>query len=207
MAGRVPSTLTAAGLALVVAGVAGLALSGWGGTGPPAPAAGDAVPAGTWPTSVAWPTADAPRAAAPVALTIPAIGVRTGLVRLGRTTSGALQVPDSFAVAGWYDLGPRPGEPGPAVIAGHVDSVFGPAVFYRLGDLRTGDRVYVRRTDGSVVVFSVTGILMYPKDEFPAASVYGPVTGPQLRLITCGGTFDYARHSYLSDVVVYATET
>jgi sortase (surface protein transpeptidase) len=144
--------------------------------------------------------------AAPVALTIPAIAVSTPLIRLGLTPSGTLQVPDRFDVAGWYDRSPPPGATGPAVIAGHIDSVRGPAVFYRLSLLRPGDRVYVRRADGSVAVFGVTGVGLYPKDHFPTAEVYGSVPGPELRLITCGGTFDWARHSYLSNVVVYATE-
>jgi sortase (surface protein transpeptidase) len=193
---------TLGGLALIMAGVLGLLLSQRGAGPPPAPAATAApLPAVTWPAV----TAPA-QVAVPVGLTIPAIGVNTPLIELGRTASGALQVPDSFTVAGWYDLGPRPGEPGPAVIAGHVDSTQGPAVFYLLGDLRAGDKVYVRRADQSVATFDVTGVLMYTKAAFPAESVYGPVSGPQLRLITCGGTFDYARHSYLSNVVVYATE-
>ena len=144
--------------------------------------------------------------AAPVALTIPAIGVDTPLIRLGLTSAGALQVPNRFDVAGWYDRSPPPGATGPAVIAGHIDSVAGPAVFYRLDLLRPGDRVYVHRADGSVAIFAVTGVGLYPKDHFPTAQVYGSVPGPQLRLITCGGTFDWTRHSYLSNVVVYATE-
>ena len=109
-------------------------------------------------------------------------------------------------MAGWYDRSPPPGATGPAVIAGHIDSVRGPAVFYRLSLLRPGDRVYVRRADGSVAVFGVTRVGLYLKDHFPTAEVYGSVPGPELRLITCGGTFDWARHSYLSNVVVYATE-
>ena len=144
--------------------------------------------------------------AAPVALTIPAIAVSTPLIRLGLTPSGTLQVPDRFDVAGWYDRSPPPGATGPAVIAGHIDSVAGPAVFYRLDLLRPGDRVYVHRADGSVAIFAVTGVGLYPKDHFPTAQVYGSVPGPQLRLITCGGTFDWTRHSYLSNVVVYAAE-
>ena len=143
--------------------------------------------------------------ATPVALTIPAIAVSTPLVRLGLTPAGTLQVPDRFDVAGWYDRSPRPGATGPAVIAGHIDSVHGPAVFYRLSLLRPGDRVYVRRADGTVAVFGVTRVGLYPKDRFPTAAVYGAAPGPELRLITCGGTFDWARHSYLSNVVVYAT--
>jgi sortase (surface protein transpeptidase) len=144
--------------------------------------------------------------AAPVALTIPAIGVSTPLIRLGLTSAGTLQVPDRFDVAGWYDRSPRPGAIGPAVIAGHIDSVNGPAVFYRLGLLGPGDQVDVRRADGTVAVFQVTHVGLYPKDRFPTAAVYGATPGPELRLITCGGAFDWSRHSYLSNVVVYAAE-
>ncbi len=115
-----------------------------------------------------------------------------------------MQVPASFTVAGWYDGSPRPGATGSAIIAGHIDSLAGPAVFYRLARLRPGDRAYVRRTDGTLAVFRVTAVRTYLKDRFPTATVYGPAAGPQLRLITCGGTFDRALRSYLSNVVVYA---
>jgi sortase (surface protein transpeptidase) len=130
--------------------------------------------------------------------------VRTSLIHLGLTPAGTLQVPDRFSVAGWYVGSPRPGAAGPAIIAGHIDSVVGPAVFYRLASLRPGERAYVRRADGTLAVFRVTAVRTYPKDRFPTAAVYGPAPGPQLRLITCGGTFDPAIGSYLSNVVVYA---
>ena len=142
--------------------------------------------------------------ARPVGLVIPAIGLRTRLIRLGTTRSGVLQVPSTTAVAGWYTGGPRPGAIGPAVIAGHIDSYRGPGVFFRLRQLHPRDRVYVRRSDGTLAVFRVTSVHTYPKDHFPTAAVYGPVPGAQLRLITCGGTFDPALRSYLSNVVVYA---
>jgi hypothetical protein len=192
--------LVAAGLAMIVAGVAGVALSPGGGP-VPRPAATVPVPPGP---AAAGPGPAARRPALPRELTIPVIGVRTRLVRLGLTPGGALQVPGRFQVAGWYDNSPRPGEAGAAVIAGHVDNLAGPAVFYRLAALRPGDRVYIRRADGSLVVFQVTTVRRYLKARFPTAAVYGPAPGPQLRLITCGGTFDPARHSYLSNVVVYA---
>jgi hypothetical protein len=139
-----------------------------------------------------------------VSLIIPAIGLRTRLIRLGVTPSGGLQVPSSTAVAGWYTGSPRPGAIGPAVIAGHIDSYRGPGVFFRLHQLRRPDRVYVRRSDGTLAVFLVTSVRSYLKDHFPTAAVYGPVPGAQLRLITCGGIFDPGRRSYLSNVVVYA---
>jgi sortase (surface protein transpeptidase) len=154
---------------------------------------------------VPWPGARG-QVARPVRLIIPAIGVRTRLIRLGLTAAGTLQVPDSTGVAGWYDRSPRPGATGSAIIAGHIDSVAGPAVFFRLGSLRPGDRAYVRRADGTLAAFRVTAVRTYLKARFPTAAVYGPAPAPQLRLITCGGTFDPALGSYLSNVVVYATE-
>ncbi len=140
----------------------------------------------------------------PTGLVIPAIGVRTPLVRLGITASGALQVPASTAVAGWYTGSARPGAVGSAVIAGHIDSVSGPGVFFRLRLLRPGNRVYVRRANGSLAVFQVTAVHSYLKTRFPTQAVYGPEPNAQLRLITCGGTFDYATGHYLSNVIVYA---
>jgi Sortase domain len=194
--------ILAAGLATIAAGSAGLALTRASGSAARPPAI--SVPAPDGPAArIPWPSAAAP-VARPVELIVPAIGIRTRLVHLGLTSSGALQVPATVHVAGWYDHGPRPGEPGPAIIAGHVDSVSGPGIFYQLASLRPGDRAYVRRSDGTLVVFRVTAVRMYQKSRFPTTVVYGPAYGPQLRLITCGGTFDYARRSYLSNVVVYA---
>jgi sortase (surface protein transpeptidase) len=142
----------------------------------------------------------------PVALTIPAIGVQTSLVRLGLTAAGALQVPSSTAVAGWYTGSSRPGAIGPAVIAGHIDSYVGPGVFFRLAQLRPGDRVYVRRADGTIALFRVTAVQSYAKDRFPTLAVYGPTPDAELRLVTCGGTFDPETRSYLSNTVVYAAQ-
>lgn len=141
----------------------------------------------------------------PVSLTIPAIGVQTSLIQLGLTAAGTLQVPSSTTVAGWYTGSPRPGAIGAAVIAGHVDSQAGPAVFFRLRLLRPGQLVYIRRADNSLAVFRVMAVQLYPKTQFPTAAVYDPVPDSQLRLITCGGTFDSTTGHYLSNVVVSAT--
>jgi sortase (surface protein transpeptidase) len=140
----------------------------------------------------------------PTSLVIPRIGVRAPLIRLGITPSGALQVPPSTSVAGWYTGSARPGAIGSAVIAGHIDSLTGPGVFFRLRLLRPGNRIYVRRANGSVAVFEVTAVHTYLKSRFPTEAVYGPQASAQLRLITCGGTFDYATGHYLSNVIVYA---
>jgi sortase (surface protein transpeptidase) len=140
----------------------------------------------------------------PTGLVIPAIGVRTKLAQIGLTKSGALQVPADVDVAGWYTGSPRPGGTGSAVIAGHIDSASGPGVFFRLRALRPGDLVFVQRSDGAMAVFKVTVLQTFLKSKFPTAAVYGPVPDAQLRLITCGGTFDPATGSYLSNVVVFA---
>ena len=142
--------------------------------------------------------------AKPVELTIPAIGVRAPVTTLGLNRDGTLQVPSTTTVVGWYTGSPSPGATGSAVIAGHVDSRSGPGVFFWLRDLRPGERIYVRRADGTLAVFTVTRVQIYAKNAFPTAAVYGPAPDAELRLLTCGGTFDYASGSYLSNVVVYA---
>ncbi len=132
--------------------------------------------------------------------------MQTRLTGLGVTAGGALQVPSSTAVAGWYTRSPRPGAIGSAVIAGHIDSRTGPGVFFNLSRLHRGDRVYVRRADGTLALFRVTAVRSYAKKHFPTVAVYGPVPDAELRLITCGGAFDSALRSYLSNVVVYAVQ-
>ena len=200
---RTAALLVAAGLVAAGAGAAGLALT----RHPDVPQAAALVvlPAPTGPIEAA-PAPGAAQVAEPVSLVIPSIGVTSALVHLGLTSSGALQVPPTTSVAGWYTGSPRPGSIGSAVIAGHIDSVTGPGVFFRLSQLRRGDRVYVKRADGTLAVFEVTAVQMYAKDAFPTAAVYGAVPDPELRLITCGGTFDYTTRSYLSNTVVYAKE-
>jgi sortase (surface protein transpeptidase) len=143
----------------------------------------------------------------PVALSVPVIGIDSPVMRLGLRSDATLQVPPlrGDAPAGWYVNSVTPGEPGAAVIVGHVDSARdGPAVFYRLGALRPGHRVTVRRADGSTPAFVVTSTARYPKSAFPTVAVYGPVRYSALRLVTCGGTFDRTRRSYRESIVVYA---
>lgn len=142
----------------------------------------------------------------PVRLDIPRIDVATRLMKLGLTADRELQVPalTQAGIAGWYDLGPVPGDVGPAVLAGHVDSDTGPAVFYGLSALRPGDRLRVDRSDHRTAVFSVDRVTAFAKSRFPTRAVYGATPDPELRLITCGGTYDPARGGYQSNVVVFA---
>ena len=141
---------------------------------------------------------------APSVVAIPSIGVQSRLIKLGLNADHSLQVPKSYSLAGWYTRGAAPGEVGPAVIVGHYDSVDGPAVFYRLKELRAGQTVHVRRADGSIVKFAVDRVKRFGKDDFPTDDVYGRVDRPELRLITCGGSFDYRTRHYRDNVVVFA---
>jgi hypothetical protein len=140
----------------------------------------------------------------PVRLRVPAAHVDTGLQRLGRNADGTIAVPSNPAVAGWYEDGPRPGQPGPAVILGHVDSTSGPAVFFNLSRMSRGDTIKVDSADGSTRTFRVTGVTRVPKTQFPTDQVYLPTLEPALRLVTCGGSFDTAAHSYRDNVIVFA---
>jgi sortase (surface protein transpeptidase) len=164
------------------------------------------APATATPTATATPKAKtARRVAAPVRIQIPAIGVNAPLVRLGLDSKGALEAPKRFDDAGWWTGGSRPGERGPAVIAGHVDSKTGAAVFYKIGRLRRGDAVVVHRRDGTRARFVVQGSARYAKNRFPTARVYGSTRRPTLRLITCSGVFDRSTGHYLDNTVVYAS--
>jgi sortase (surface protein transpeptidase) len=149
--------------------------------------------------------ASIPRGASPEAVVIPRIGVAAPLIRLGLQRDRRMEVPKDYSMAGWYTGGPRPGELGPAVIAGHVDSKRGPAVFYRLGELRRGDGLVVRYSGGFEVRFRVERTERHPKAAFPTARVYGRIAGAKLRLITCGGEFDPASGHYRDNMIVFAT--
>ena len=144
----------------------------------------------------------------PVGLDIPAIGVDAHVGEVGLNPNGTIQVPPLFAKpseAAWYRYSPTPGQPGPSVIVGHVDNIYGPAVFFRIGALVPGDHIEVTLGDGQVANFVVDGVRTYSKAHFPTAVVYGPTNYPALRLITCGGPFDYSTRQYLDNTVVFAS--
>jgi sortase (surface protein transpeptidase) len=144
--------------------------------------------------------------AEPVSIDIPKIGARSTLVRLGLNADGTVQVPpvSQPMQAGWYSYSPTPGETGPAVILGHVDGNKQKGIFYRLKELTPGDKIAIARSDGSTAHFVVTKVDQVPKETFPTDAVYGNTVDPELRLITCGGSFDHAAHNYRDNVIVYA---
>jgi sortase (surface protein transpeptidase) len=143
----------------------------------------------------------------PVHIDIPSIHVSAPVVPLGLNPDGTLSVPTGFDDAGWYAGSSAPGSPGASVIVGHLDSYRGPAVFYRLRWLTPGSRVIVELLGGSRRTFVVERVTEYPKARFPTQAVYGPTTEPVLRLITCGGPFDFSTGHYLDNVVVFAEAT
>lgn len=170
------------------------------------------APAPTQPPAPAAPATDpaAPvlPAAVPTSITIPDIGVRSVVNQVGLNADGTMEVPQpgpTYDDAAWYRFSPAPGELGPAVVIGHIDSAEdGPSVFFALDELEPGQRVEIGREDGSTAVFEVDTVESYPKDQFPLTTVYGDTDHAALRLITCGGSFDEASSSYRDNVVVFA---
>jgi sortase (surface protein transpeptidase) len=146
------------------------------------------------------------RVGRPARIVIPAIGVEAPVVAVGLQADGAMEVPD-VDLAGWYELGPRPGERGPAVIVGHVDSRSGPAVFYALHQLRPGDRIVVGQDDTPASVFAVERLERQPKGALPVGRIWNRTSAPVLRLITCGGRFDRSTGHYRDNLIVYASLT
>jgi sortase family protein len=150
------------------------------------------------------------RASKPVGIRIPAIGVRSKVNELGLTEDGSLAVPQlgpHLDQAAWFDKSPTPGQPGPAIIEGHVDSETGPSIFFKLGAVRPGNKIQVTRDDGIEVVFTVNAVRDFPKKKFPTTVVYGGrLDRPQLRLITCSD-FDASTHHHIGNEVVFASLT
>ncbi|MFI8966378.1 class F sortase [Streptomyces sp. NPDC053493] len=179
--------------------------------GPPRPTAALAPPAAAPAAVRARPHRPEPRplpASDPVRIGIPAIGVDAPLTPLELDGDGVLHAPpaDAPTVAGWYADGTSPGAPGTAVVAGHVDTTLGPAVFHRLAALRPGAAIAVLREDGRTALFTVDAVELHAKDRFPDDKVYGDSDRPELRLITCGG--DWSRSTgYRANTVVFATLT
>jgi hypothetical protein len=167
----------------------------------PPPAVAAVAPTSAPPTSPAPPPPPRP---GKLRLRVPALGLDTATEELRTHDTGALEVPDTARGVGWYAHGAVPGDVGPAVFAAHVDLDGRAGAFHRLATMAAGDVVDVVRPDGEQVRFVVTRVEQYPKDAFPTDAVYGPTDGTELRLVTCGGSFDRTRRSYRDNVVVFA---
>ena len=149
--------------------------------------------------------AAAPPPHRPERVHIASIGVDATIIDLGLNPDRTLEVPEDIRLTGWWTGRSVPGEEGPSIVVGHVDSAAaGPGVFWRLRELDIGDVIHIERSDGSISEFRVIETELVLKDEFPTEKVYGSTEGSQLRLITCGGSFDQSARSYLGNVIVYA---
>jgi sortase (surface protein transpeptidase) len=161
-----------------------------------------ATPAPTWKVVPANPETATAR---PTRVRIPAIGVDSRVVTIGVDRTGALIPPPTTDVTGWFAAGPVPGAIGPALLAAHVDSRAGPGAFFRLAELRPGDVVIVDRADHTSARFVVDSTARIAKNAFPTELIYSPKPVAMLRLVTCGGSFDAQKRSYLDNVIVNAT--
>jgi LPXTG-site transpeptidase (sortase) family protein len=141
----------------------------------------------------------------PTELSIPDVAIQTSLLTVGRNADNTIKVPDSYETAGWYKHSPTPGEIGPTIIVGHVDSYRGPAVFWRLSQMQPMQLVKIKRADGQTVTYQVTDVKQFDQNNFPTNEVYGNITHAGLRLITCGGVYNRSTNSYSHNTVVYAT--
>lgn len=214
-----PLVVLGCGIALALAALA-IALSGW--SDPADPPTARPLPEGALAAESAGDPVTAPEAEAskprrqlvnlvardappPRWITVPAIGVSAPVGPLGREPDGTMQTPRDWQNAGWYKPGPEPGERGPAVIVGHVDSTAGPAVFYRLRELHRGNVISIRRANHTTVRFRVEGLERWPKSEFPTRRVFGRKSRISvLRLVTCSGNFDASTGHYVDNTIVYA---
>lgn len=205
---RLPQAQTMVTVALIAAGLTGTAyfgvqlfgadtLESTGGFSPPTPSVTENVAAET----------DGLDFSEPTRLRIPGIGIDTGIMRVGQEDDGTMEVPPlEREVSGWYQYSPSPGEIGPAVIVGHVDTRDGPSVFWRLREMKPGDVVEVAREDGQKVSFKVDGVEEFDQDNFPTEKVYGNIDHAGLRLITCSGSFNRQNHRYTHNTVVFAAK-
>ena len=146
----------------------------------------------------------------PVRISIPSLGVRASTVEVGKAADGSIGTPESDPMkdTGWYKFGPTPGEPGTAIIVGHVDTASKPAVFSKLRDIRRGKLIEVRREDRRTATFLVDSVERFPKTSFPADRVFHTADGkPRLALVTCGGTWIGGEIGYADNVIVFSTLT
>lgn len=203
--------LILAAVVLAAAGVAELTRSD-DGSGPPRPTANvlGTLPPSTSATTKAKGAAPAPMPySVPTHIAIPAVNLDADVITVDLNDDGSIATPSlaNAKVAGWYDRGPAPGQPGAAVLDAHVDSSLMSdyrGAFFYLGLAKPGMQIDVTRADHSVAVFTIDEVQVASKSDFPTTQVYAPTAYPSLRLITCGGDYDKKAHEYLGNTIVYA---
>jgi sortase (surface protein transpeptidase) len=141
----------------------------------------------------------------PIRIKIPSAKVNAPIKPVGQNPDKTMEVPPLFEnITGWYKLGPTPGEVGPAVIVGHVDTYEGPSVFFYLKEMKPGEIIEITRKNGKKIQFKVTALKQFSQDKFPTEEVYGNIDNAGLRVITCGGTFNEKTQRYSANTVVFA---
>ncbi|WP_430536025.1 class F sortase [Listeria rocourtiae] len=140
----------------------------------------------------------------PARIEIPAIQVDTAVIQVGKTANGQMEVPNNTVQAGWYNPGYKPGSRGKSVIAGHVDSKKGPAVFFYLKELQAGDKILLTDKTGRTLTFATQTKKSYLAEKAPIDQIFGSSTDRLLNLITCTGTFDTERRTHIDRLVVTA---
>ncbi|MCO7197448.1 class F sortase [Pseudonocardia sp. McavD-2-B] len=175
----------------------------------------DVVDKGAFPTQAVYGDTSGPdlagpavAVAAPASVEVPAIDARSSLVETDLNDDGSVEVPpvEQPEQASWYRQSPKPGQPGPAILLGHVNGAGRPGVFAELAAVEAGDDVLVGREDGSTARFEVYRVDVVDKGAFPTQAVYGDTSGPELRLVSCGGEFVGGELGYSDNVIAYARE-
>lgn len=165
-------------------------------------------PAAAKPIRCSTPKRSAAGSTVPFQICVPRIGVDASVMQLGLNSDRTVEVPPLSRVgdAGWYKYSAAPGNVGPTVILGHVDSArYGEGVFYRLGTLHAGDKVVVTREDGMIATYRVGRVVQVPKKKFPTDAVYGSTSGSAIRLVTCGGRYNASTGNYVDNIIAYGT--
>jgi Sortase domain len=137
----------------------------------------------------------------PILLVVPAANISVALDHLRINPQGHIDVSSDTESAGWWR---KKQKRSPLVIAGHLDSKTGPAVFYHVQDLRFGDQIFLSFDDGSNASYTVRQVERVDKDKFPSQRIYNSGSG-EVRLVTCGGKFNRHTGHYEDNIVVYAT--
>ncbi len=189
---------------LIFLGLAGTLYFGW-----QARKSSNIEPQSTFSVAIPTPAQVTPRTlphSEPTHLTISSVGIDANVITVGKNADGTIETPPVLSdETGWYKYGPTPGELGPAVIVGHVDSYKGISVFWQLHEVQPGDEIDITRVDGKIVKFKVDALKQFDQANFPTQEVYGNIDYAGLRLITCGGTFNTDTGHYSENTVVYAS--
>ncbi|MBH0164925.1 sortase [Fictibacillus sp. 7GRE50] len=144
------------------------------------------------------------RGIVPVRIEIPAINVKAPIEQVGILENGQMGVPEDTNSVGWFEPGAKPGGRGSSVLAGHVDSKTGPAIFFDLKKLKQGDEIIITDKNGAALTFVVNKQKSYQRNSAPINEIFQTTSGQNLNLITCSGVFDRTEGTHEERLVVFA---